>query len=705
MPIAEVELPDGRIAEFDVPKGTTPDQVVKFAQQNLSRFTSDEISVDPDFSRSPSLQRIGAQEQIISRQQRKNALDFINSRDPGIDYFSGIQDTQIRANFSRMDTEAERVKFLRKTFGKGNFRKDGFGAWVIEPAGLKKAGFQHNNVPIAFDEQGSSLADVADLRGDAPVIAGSILAAMLTGGQSAWLQAMAAGGGAAFGGTVDELIDAAAGENIETAGQVATRVGTDAAIAGSMDLVGGKIARTALAPQGKRFTPDTKRLVEEAREIGVKPPIKTQIQTPGGQPTIMARVQAMADRIFGGNPLDEVNQKALLIEAERLGKKNVLDDFLGKQIKRSAIKEPGEVISNMIQKANSQFREKAAQQYAKVDAITQGQPVIATAKLKQTINEILTEVPKRSDTGAPVATTPEMARFLDDFANLDEFVTVSQMQAIRQRLADAVYTGDLVPGLSSRQARLMMRSTVEALEDVAGLPAEQAAAASAQLAKANKFYRENIKLFDDQLIAKITREQGKSGAIDHDLVVQAIFKKKNPSRIHKVKRLVPDKQWELAQDRAMEDLVSLVVRRGEDPRVLLFDGNGLLKGLDSYGRETLEAMFGKAKANDLYRLGRVTQFISRNAEKHGGLVAANIALHPIKNLPKLIQLRVMSKFMNSDMGVQWLTEGIKNPVIRENMIGITKASLLMAALAEDETGVANISLPDQSPNRNPNVAP
>lgn len=39
MPIAEVEFPDGRIGEFEVPEGTTPEQVISFVQQNLNQFT------------------------------------------------------------------------------------------------------------------------------------------------------------------------------------------------------------------------------------------------------------------------------------------------------------------------------------------------------------------------------------------------------------------------------------------------------------------------------------------------------------------------------------------------------------------------------------------------------------------------------------------------------------------------------------------
>ena len=32
MPIAKIQLQDGRIAKFEVPEGTTPEEVINFAQ-------------------------------------------------------------------------------------------------------------------------------------------------------------------------------------------------------------------------------------------------------------------------------------------------------------------------------------------------------------------------------------------------------------------------------------------------------------------------------------------------------------------------------------------------------------------------------------------------------------------------------------------------------------------------------------------------
>jgi len=38
MPIAKVQMPDGRIARIEVPEGTTQDQVMRFVNDNQANF-------------------------------------------------------------------------------------------------------------------------------------------------------------------------------------------------------------------------------------------------------------------------------------------------------------------------------------------------------------------------------------------------------------------------------------------------------------------------------------------------------------------------------------------------------------------------------------------------------------------------------------------------------------------------------------------
>ena len=47
MPIAKIQLPDGRIARFEVAEGTTPEQVTAFASQNLGGLEKPEVAQDP----------------------------------------------------------------------------------------------------------------------------------------------------------------------------------------------------------------------------------------------------------------------------------------------------------------------------------------------------------------------------------------------------------------------------------------------------------------------------------------------------------------------------------------------------------------------------------------------------------------------------------------------------------------------------------
>ena len=47
MPIAKIQLPDGRIARFEVAEGTTPEQVTAFASQNLGGLEKPEVARDP----------------------------------------------------------------------------------------------------------------------------------------------------------------------------------------------------------------------------------------------------------------------------------------------------------------------------------------------------------------------------------------------------------------------------------------------------------------------------------------------------------------------------------------------------------------------------------------------------------------------------------------------------------------------------------
>jgi hypothetical protein len=55
MPIAKVQMPDGRIAKFEVPEGTTPDQVVSFASQMKTPEPEKPVNPTDDMSTTDKL--------------------------------------------------------------------------------------------------------------------------------------------------------------------------------------------------------------------------------------------------------------------------------------------------------------------------------------------------------------------------------------------------------------------------------------------------------------------------------------------------------------------------------------------------------------------------------------------------------------------------------------------------------------------------
>ena len=78
---------------------------------------------------------------------------------------------------------------------------------------------------------------------------------------------------------------------------------------------------------------------------------------------------------------------------------------------------------------------------------------------------------------------------------------------------------------------------------------------------------------------------------------------------------LPDHAKEKVRVQAFDDIMQSFMSRSSDPvEGVLFNGKKLLTDLDKYGRPTLEAMFGKTKTNELYRLGRVNQFVSQKWE-------------------------------------------------------------------------------------------
>src|SRR3990167_2741507 len=164
-----------------------------------------------EWETAPARMKPNLRAQGLKAEDVRSAGQFMNQRDPGIDYRSGIQDAGFRANFSRMDNEEEKARFLDTKVGKGNWGKDSFGAYFVKPEGLSKFNIVSRR-PVSIDEQTTTLNDISDWAGDAPAIAGATGMALTASGVGAPAGIALAALGAAGGYSYSEVVKNLRGE-------------------------------------------------------------------------------------------------------------------------------------------------------------------------------------------------------------------------------------------------------------------------------------------------------------------------------------------------------------------------------------------------------------------------------------------------------------------------------------------------------------
>jgi len=170
-------------------------------------------------------------------------------RDSEVDVTQGMG-TYGRLKLSFQPTEQDKVKHLEDTYGRENIRALDIGG---KTKILYRDAQETNNQFRAVDEEGTSIADFfGDTAGAALPIAGAIGAAVLTGGTSIPLTALAAaGGGFAASAGQDIAVRAASDEDIRL-GEIGRRRGIETAIGIPIDLVTGVGGRIIAKSVGKR---------------------------------------------------------------------------------------------------------------------------------------------------------------------------------------------------------------------------------------------------------------------------------------------------------------------------------------------------------------------------------------------------------------------------------------------------------------------
>ncbi len=597
----------------------------------------------------------------------------------GVDYKTGVKDGGLRADFSKADTDAERGDFLTKKVGAEGWRTDRNGRYLLTTKGMDTIGLQATQ-DTAIDEVWPSLYDIADWRGDAPAIAGGMAGAALTGGMSILPSMAMVGIGAAGAQGYQESSEALQGKNLQSSGEVAT----DLAIKGGAAALGEGLYKGLIRPLGRKLaapyksqmTPDKVKVLSEAREIGVQPSFGQIVES-----SLPGRYSRISERIFG-DPRAPINAEALSKESARLNKSAYPVEVTHKAVGRG--------IHKGILKSKRAFMKAAGKRYDKADAALGNEPIVPTRQIKQQMIDILENLPKSKD-GQPVFVSADLKKYATDIASIDDKITVSEMKNLRTFLMDAASSDkDVIPGLGTRHLKRLISAASKSFDDVARIKNIETAEALMMnvgikhLRDANKFYRQGVSKFDDAMINNIVKDRGARGAIDHELVVDAVFKPGKLSQLSRVMSVLPKKDQLRMQGIAMKDLLDSAVKRTDDPFTDLVNGKAFLDTLDKYKKPTLVKMFGKEKSEELYKFGRVAQLISKKQKDQGGLIAAAIAVRPLQNIGTLAKLRVWFEVFNHPRGLKWLTTGLEIPKTRKGIEAMSRFSILIATTVEDQ---------------------
>ena len=629
---------------------------------------------DPESARPARMNpSIAAQGASYEAARESTLMDELNSREPGIDYATGIPSANFRAGFSRMSNDAEKANYLDRSVGKGRWGQDRFGAYYLRPEAAAMFGIKTDK-PVALDEQTVSRYDVADIAGSAPSILGAVGGGIAASGAGLLPGLGMAGLGAAGGKAFDEIIKNVQGLRQRPAGDIAADIAGEGALgalgegtARALFPIGSKI----LGPGASRMTPEKRAMAQSAIQQGFKIRPGSVTDAP-----ILARWEGMVRNIFGPARTEE-NRLAAEAGIQRLG-------GAGGATKEQA----GDALVNSIRQGRVKFSQDMESLYGQVDALAGASPIIPTAPLKQQAQDILDALPKTAE-GKTVGVKDAL---LQDILGMEDTISVRQAQRLRTMMREASETNDLVPDIGMHEARLM-KNAVEQAFDAAKAGGGQNAAAVNALRLADARYKSGIQRFDIPAIAAITRDARYGGAVNADEVVDYLIRPDRVVRLRQVKNAASPQAWTQVREAHAQDLLQTVVRGTDDPLSKIFDGKTLRDSLDKYGRGVLEEVHGKQWVNSAYEYAHALMLAEKKMQLSGGIVAANVALHPVRNLPKLVWLRALSKVMEQPGTFKYLTDGIRlGPNTKAGAAALSRLTTQVTTLAKDETGSARFTI-------------
>lgn len=157
------------------------------------------------------------------------------------DYSKGA-DGKLRSLMSFGETEGDREAILSRLVGEDGYVRDPSGQLALTQSGQEARGMEPIGKNLIIEDDGFSLRDFSDFAGIAPETVGSIAGAIIGGGPSFGLGAVAgAGAGAAAGQALEEALESFFGVQTQDLGEVARDVAIEGAIGAGGEVLGAAI--------------------------------------------------------------------------------------------------------------------------------------------------------------------------------------------------------------------------------------------------------------------------------------------------------------------------------------------------------------------------------------------------------------------------------------------------------------------------------
>jgi hypothetical protein len=160
---------------------------------------------------------------------------------------------------------------------------------------------------------------------------------------------------------------------------------------------------------------------------------------------------------------------------------------------------------------------------------------------------------------------------------------------------------------------------------------------------------------------------------------------KSIAYIKQAREILDEKTFNALRGKSMFKLMDGLVKPGSDPIDRIVDGQALLSIVEKIkagNANPIVEMFGGGKAGqDMWKRYQRLAVAANQVTQKGssGLVAANVALHPIKKMPKLVQMNVIGRLMASPKYIDWMIEGFKAPKLRAIGTGATELHMQTGA--------------------------